>query len=108
MAPPPKLPIPKRPTKKVSTDQPSDYTGGGQSPNRVLYIDLWRIKYGTDDKFQGAAVMLSLLLILLLMVALSAGAYNKEFSPISEKVVNWVQPVLTLVIGAAIGKSLGK
>jgi len=108
MALPPKLSEPKRPAKKVSPDSPSDYTGGGGQPNRVLHINLWLIKYGTDDKFQGAAVMMSLLLIILLITALVMGACSKEFAPTCDKIVAWVQPVLTLVIGAAIGKSLGK
>jgi len=41
----------------------NDYTGS-EAENRVLHINLWFFKYGTNDKTHAAAMVLSLLLFI--------------------------------------------
>lgn len=93
----------KQPLSYVANkDQPADYTGGGNAPERVLFINFWFFKYGTNDKAHGAAVILSLLLLFVITLVYF-------FSPTdnSEKILPWLGNAFLFVAGVAVGKSGG-
>ena len=85
------------------TDSNSDYTGDA-ADNRFLRISIWGMKYGTNDKVQGAALMIGLLLMISI-VFVTIGGFWATTTDWAERVLQTLGPILTLVIGVAIGKS---
>jgi membrane-associated PAP2 superfamily phosphatase len=86
-------------------DTPDDYTGPAAS-NRVLWINLWFLKYGTNDKFQGAAIFFALIVVVLIAVSLLIGCFCPEKQIWLDKHMSWLQWIFTFTIGIAIGKSI--
>ncbi len=73
----------------------------------MLHINLGFIKFGTDDKFQGAAILISIFLVALCIAALLSSLHD-GLQPVCDKIIGWAQPILLVVIGAAIGKSASR
>jgi hypothetical protein len=86
-----------------SKDNPSDYTGP-DAPERVFHFNLKFIRFGTSDKIQGAAVLLSILLLLVIAGVIVAGLYNPT-SPWIDKVFGWLSAAFLFVVGVAVGRS---
>ena len=86
-------------------DKSTDYTGES-APERVLWINLYFIKYGTNDKFQGAAIFFSLLMIFLMLIMVIIGCFKCESQAWAEKFIGWLQTMLVFTVGIGIGKSI--
>lgn len=83
-------------------DVPSDYTGPSAG-GRFFVINLGFMKLGSDDKLQGAALFLSVLLFLLLCIVVGFGFFaNAEWAKHALTVI--VTPLM-LVVGVAVGRS---
>lgn len=100
---PPDLKPLKRPPagQVVRTDSPDDYTSHN-AKDRVLFVNLGLIKFGTTDKIQGAAIFLTivflLMAILIILFSLKAGwDWAKD-------VLGWLTTPLMLTVGVAIGR----
>lgn len=104
-APKTRIARPKRPEagQVRLKDKPSDYTGA-DAPERVFFVNLWFMKYGTTDKFQGAALFISILLLILFVILAIISAIRPEASLI-DKAFSWVGSTFLVVVGAAIGRS---
>ena len=89
------------PDNLVGTDTEQDYTADKAS-NRALYINLWLMKYGTADPLQGAAILLSLILLALALVSLIVGFFNADWA---KDALAWLVSPLMLSIGVAVGRS---
>lgn len=81
----------------------SDFTSENAN-HRVLRINLGIVKYGTNDKVQGAAILFCLLLFILITVTISVGVYHKEHYWIN-KIFSWLTSTFILVLGIAIGRA---
>lgn len=79
-----------------------DYTASS-ADRRVLKINLGIIRYGTDDKTQGAAVVFSLLLFCAICLMMVVGALDSD-REWSERVLQWLGGAFLFVMGVAIGK----
>lgn len=92
-----------RPEKEnvVRKDNPDDYTGNNAS-NRTFYVNLRFMKYGTSDRFQGAAIFLSVILLFLWMCIAVLGIWHHDWS---NELMGKLSPILTLVVGVAVGSA---
>jgi hypothetical protein len=84
-------------------DSPADYTAV-TAPERVLHINLPFLKYGTADRIQGAAIVILMTMLPILLLVVFLGMWP-SFSPWAEKVFGWLGPVIVLVSGVAMGRS---
>jgi len=84
-------------------DSNSDYTSD-EADNRFLRINLGFVKYGTNDKIQGAAMLLSLLFFMLISIAILIGFWGNK-TEWAQNVLQIFGPTLTLVVGVAIGQA---
>jgi hypothetical protein len=84
-------------------DTPADYTAA-DAPDRVLIIDLWFLRYGTNDRFQGAAIFLGLLLIILISVVIIIGLFSSN-SEWLDRVFTWLGSAFLFVAGVAVGRA---
>lgn len=86
-------------------DKPTDYTGGDPAAGRVLVINLGFFKYGTSDRFQGAAILMSVILLglvaTLLIASILADIPDNRF----DKIFSWLGSAFLLVVGVAIGRA---
>lgn len=85
----------------LKKDSEQDY----QSPierNKTLYINLGFVKFGISDRLQGAAIFLTLLLLMLAFAAVTAGIWHPEWA---KEVLGWLTTPLMLAIGVAVGRS---
>jgi hypothetical protein len=82
-----------------------DYTGT-DAPHRVLHLNFGFFKYGTNDKAHAAAIVLSivLLIVTLFLVIIGMFAPNAAFL---EKVVTWLWNGFLFVAGVAVGHGGG-
>jgi hypothetical protein len=98
----------KRPSSGqiVRKDNPSDYTGDGAS-ERVLLVNLFFIRFGTKDRVQGAAIMLSILLLLCISLVAILGYFsnNPLKDPWFEKIFSWLGSTFVFVSGVAVGRA---
>lgn len=87
-------------------DDLSDYTGDSAS-DRTFFINFYFMKFGTTDRIQGAAVMFSLFLLLLifLTIFLGAGSSNKEQMAWLDQAFRWLGSAFLFAIGIALGRS---
>lgn len=90
------------PPLKRSYSRARDYTACS-ADRRVLRINLGIIRYGTDDKSQGAAVVFSLLLFCAICLVAVLGAVDAD-PQWSERVLEWLGSAFLFVMGVAIGK----
>lgn len=79
----------------------NDFTGKN-AEGRVLSINVWFLKYGTDDKAHAAALLLSLILLAILIGVLIRADGSQ--SVWNDKVFSWLGSAFLLVAGIAIGK----
>ena len=85
-------------------DKVKDFTGDEPVANRVLAINLHFFKYGTSDRFQGAAILLALSL-LLLITGLFVWSFLSEIPDNRfDKIFGWLGSAFLLVMGVAIGR----
>lgn len=87
----------------VRKDSPSDYTGDN-ADERVLYINLYFIKFGSTDRLQGAALMLSMVLLFLIALSILGGFVSD--SSWAKEAIAWLGTPLMLVVGVAVGRAL--
>lgn len=91
-------PLPDKETKSGL----HDYTGK-DAHSRVLLINLWLFKYGTNDKTHAAAVVLSLILLTTIIVVIIIGM-NATNGPWLDKVFSWLGGAFLFIAGVALGK----
>ena len=85
-------------------DKVKDFTGDEPVADRVLAINLPFFKYGTSDRFQGAAILLALSL-LLLITGLFVWSFLSEIPDNRfDKIFGWLGSAFLLVMGVAIGR----
>ena len=77
----------------------NDFTGS-EADNRVLHINLWVFKYGTNDKTHAAAMVLSLLLFLTIVGVLIFGGGTD----LAKEAFHWLGSAFLFVSGVALGK----
>ena len=80
----------------------SDFTGK-DARDRVLYINLWFFKYGTNDKVHAAAVVLSIVLLLAIIALIFFGTSHHEGNW-DEKAFSWLGGAFLFISGVALGK----
>jgi hypothetical protein len=99
-----------RPLKRPSSanvgirDSPADYTGA-DAPERVLIINLFFLRYGTTDRFQGAAIFLPFFLLSLLAIVIIVGLIKSDETPWFDRVFSWLGSAFLIVAGVAIGRA---
>lgn len=77
-----------------------DFTSGSAS-KRVMHLNMIFFKYGTNDQTHAAAMLLSLLELVCLMVLLVAAPEVKAV----QDMIAFLQHALLLTVGVAIGQS---
>lgn len=87
----------------TSKDIPADYTGR-EAPERVFHFNLYFLKFGTSDRIQGAAVLLSILL-LIVICGVIIGGISRPDNPWVEKAFGWLSSAFLFVVGVAVGRS---
>jgi len=101
---PPTIPPPENafplPDKDTKLGLP-DHTGSSSAGGRVLHVNLFIVKYGTDDKAHAAAISLSVLLLIFIAVLSFAPA-----SPEHDKLISWLESAVLITIGVAIGQGM--
>lgn len=80
----------------------SDLTGE-RANNRVFYINLGILKYGTDDKNHAASVFFSLLLFVVIVGCVIALGFNLKNPEFYKEVFRWTTGTFLLVLGFALG-----
>jgi hypothetical protein len=78
-----------------------DHTGSSIAGGRVLHVNLFVFKYGTDDKAHAAAMVLSILFLIFIAVLSFAPS-----SPEHDKLLSWLESALLLTVGVAIGQGI--
>ncbi len=91
------------PDNVAEKDSPNDYTGRS-ADERVFFINLGFMKFGTSDKFQGASMFILVILSICLTIASIVGFYSSSDKVMS--FIDWGTFPLLLTIGAAIGRSV--
>ena len=95
--------VPAIPDKHTRKD-PTFFDGG--APNQVFKFERWGFSYGTDDKGHAAAIILSVLIVILLAgVFLGGFLVERSWIPDALKLLG---TTFTFVAGVAIGKSIDK
>lgn len=102
----------KIPTPDNLSPQPDDDTKKGLpdfaadnfASDRVLHINLKFFKYGTNDKAHAAAIMLSLLLFMAIIIVIIIGMWVTNVSW-AEKAFNWLGSAFLFSSGIALGGS---
>lgn len=88
----------------TNKDSPSDYTGENAS-DRVVFLNLWFFKYGTNDKTHGAAVIFSLfLLIAFILITTIDAVTHLERKEFIERSASLLWNAFLLTLGVAIGR----
>jgi hypothetical protein len=105
MATPKILPPPSGPDKPDKETQAGlrDYTAPS-ADNRVLFVNLGIIRYGTHDKTHAAALVFSVIL-LIFIACVGFFTLSKDPSGFSEKWFTWLTNTFLFVAGIALGKS---
>lgn len=85
-----------------------DYTADTPAPGRILVISLPFFKYGTSDRFQGAAVLLSIVLLGVIAILLTASFIIDIPDGRFDKIFSWLGGTFLLVMGVAIGRASTK
>lgn len=93
----------KKPSSStVNKDNDADYTGDGEAPQRVMFLNLGFFRYGTNDKAHGAAIVLALILLALMGLVYFYGGDPIESK---DKFLTWLGSAFLFVSGVAVGKS---
>lgn len=85
----------------VRIDNPADYTSGNAG-DRVLFVNLWFVKFGTTDKLQGAAIFLTVLFLVMAIVVIFVGLFGDKLW--AKEALSWLTTPLMLVVGVAVGR----
>lgn len=99
-------PLKKPRPEDISTnkDSPSDYTGEN-ARERVIFLNLWFFKYGTDDKTHGAAMIFSfILLVSFILITIVDAVTHLERKELLETAAPWLWNAFLLALGVAIGR----
>ncbi len=90
-------PKPDKDTRKELDD-----LTGTEATGRVLFINIGFFRYGTDDKIHAAAIVLSMVLLIMIVgVLLRASGQESAWN---DKVFNWLGGAFLFVAGIALGK----
>ena len=98
----PELPPPEHPSVAV-TDKIEDYTSTSDVPGRAFILNFGLVRYGTKDAIQGASILLSLVMLLMLALAFIADIFTGR--TLTKDLLSWITTPLMLAIGVAIGRS---
>lgn len=83
------------------TKSGSPFFDGG-APNQIFKFEKFGVSYGTDDKSHAAAILLSILIGILLLVIFAIGAFvERIWIPDALKILG---SAFTFTIGVAIGQ----
>lgn len=85
------------------TSSAPDFTGDS-APERIFFINLFFFKYGTKDKAHGAAILLSLLLLFVILIVIGIG-FRLGPSEWLDRVFTWLGSAFLFVAGVAVGRS---
>jgi hypothetical protein len=88
----------------VTKDKPEDYTGP-EAGERTFYLNFYFIRFGTKDKIQGAAITLSVLLLLVIATVIIIGAFNSTNASWLEKSLTWLGSTFVFLAGVAVGRA---
>ncbi|MDX6750451.1 hypothetical protein SH611_11590 [Geminicoccaceae bacterium 1502E] len=80
----------------------ADYTGA-EASQRVLYVNLGILRYGTNDKTHAAAVVTSMSLLIMLAVVAVTGFYASD-TGWRDEIFGWLTTVYLIVTGVAVGR----
>lgn len=99
-SPPPEISgVPDRDTKKGLPD----YTNGSGAPGRVLHINIPCFSYGTNDRGHAAAIFLSIVLLVMMMLCFAATLIKPE-APALDRILTILSSTFTLTVGIAVGR----
>jgi hypothetical protein len=87
----------------LQRDTPADYTAD-EAPERVLHINMGFLKFGTNDKLQGAAIVLAVFLLILIS-AITIYGISHQPSEFQDRVFNWLTNTFLVVLGVAVGRA---
>jgi len=94
-------PIPDAATKKALKDMTAE-----SAENRVFYINLGIMKYGTDDKVHAASFVFAAIL-LVVTVAFYAAGFHTANTQWAEEAVKWSGNTFLFIAGIVLGKASG-
>jgi hypothetical protein len=100
--PPPSSGLSTVPDKDTKKGLP-DYTAR-EAPERVLHINLWFFKYGTNDKAHAAALVLSVLLLSIIVGVIIFINSEGAASEWADRVFGWLGSAFMFISGIALGK----
>jgi len=80
-----------------------DYTGDSAA-DRVFYVNLVILKYGTNDKVHAAALILSMVLLIATIGIYAAGFFVTD-TTWAERAAQWLGSAFLFVAGVALGKA---
>jgi hypothetical protein len=87
---------------KATREQLADMTGH-QAEERLLFLNLRFIRFGTRDATQAGALILCLMLSVLLIADVIAGFWAVN-GPWSDKIFGWASNTFVLFAGIAVGR----
>jgi hypothetical protein len=79
-----------------------DFTGK-DAGDRVLYVNLFFFKYGTNDKVHAAALVLSLVLLFAMIALIFIGTRHNN-AAWDDKAFSWLGGAFLFITGLALGK----
>lgn len=83
----------------------SDDMTGAEARERVFYVNLGFLRYGTDDKTHAAAVIFASVLLLAVNVVIFAQFIAPEGNgDWAERALTWLGNAFLFIVGVAIGK----
>lgn len=96
-------------------DKPDRYTNlvndqtGPSARDRTFYLNLGVLRFGTNDKIQGAAILLAIFILIayILILLVSINSIHSEITDsILDKAVAGLWNVFLLAIGVALGRGI--
>lgn len=87
-----------------ATTRAPDWTAS-EAPDRSFYINLGFFKYGTADKVHGAAVLFSVLLLIVIVTLIFTGPFLGLPDAWLDRVFTWLGSAFLFVAGVAVGRA---
>ena len=84
-------------------DNEVDYSDPSVSGGRRFYLNFGFMRYGTSDAIQGAALLLTFVLLILVVISVVAAFWLPSES--IKDIREWLTPPIMLTLGVAIGRS---